>query len=144
MCNTSPLVPRQDLSLAQLLHAGSGKASIEDASLQPNELCPGWVVFGCCCLGCGRFAQGPREFPLEGRLGPVGPLPGSGRAGDTCCREWLARLRLQIAGFCVWGFGCRAHSPTKSLLVSDPVIDLGQKKPQRKRKRKIACHVKPF
>ena len=36
----------------------------------------------------------PREFPLEGRFGPFGPLPGSGRAGNTCCRDWPARLRF--------------------------------------------------
>ena len=75
MCNTSPLVPRQDLSLAQLLHAGSGKASIEDASLQPNELCPGlggvWVLLFGLRAVCARSAR----IPTGGAVGSFWTSP---------------------------------------------------------------------
>ena len=57
MCNTYPPVPRQDLSLGQLLQAGSDKASVKDAALQLMSCALFCVVFGCCCLGCGRVRK---------------------------------------------------------------------------------------
>ena len=58
VCNTCPPVTRQDLSLAQLLQAGSDNASIEAAALQLCELCPPvpWLIAKRCSRGCRRLS----------------------------------------------------------------------------------------